>query len=55
MLKLQEVEMSTVPTSAVGSIISVFNNYRLEDVKGNIVFTDENGRMYIQENNQKNI
>ena len=53
MLKLQEVEMSTVPTSAVGSIISVFNNYRLEDVKGNIVFTDENGRMYIQENNQK--
>ena len=25
MLKLQEVEMSTVPTSAVGSIISVFN------------------------------
>ncbi len=34
MLKLQEVEMSTVPTSAVGSIISVFNNYSLEDVKG---------------------
>lgn len=53
MLKLQEVEMSTVPTSAVGSIISVFNNYRLEDVKGNIVLQMKMEECTYKKNNQK--
>ena len=47
MLKLQEVDMATVPSNSFGSIISTFNNYRLEDIEGTPVLTDTDGRMYL--------